>query len=859
MIAARAPARRVGFKFSRVAIALLLSGGGAIVAPLTAGSASTLGAQERTAFSATSGAVAARAADDPTSSPLERRIVLRLRDVSLREALDRVAAVARLRLSYSAELLPLDRSVRAVFDSTTVGDALGELLKGVSVTPVVAGPDQVVLAPSRVIAREKVVAPAPRAAVALERVVVTGSAAGASQRSLTVALDVVSGRQMAREGVTSLSSALDGSVPGLWVWGQGAGSLLSHYGSVRGASSFGATYPKVYIDGIEVANPLVVTQMDAQNLERVEVIRGPQGAALYGSDAISGVVNFVTRHEGVDGGAPRLQVHSTGGLSESQFATNALLAQDHSAAFNMGSATRSANANVAFGTLGAVYQGASQQYARFNAGGRWVGTNSVWTATARLASARIGASVNPLLADSTSATPNASSVTAPQSITQLTVGATAKFMANERWTNTLVAGVDAYQLSNVGNELTPFPSGADSALRAASGKAQRGTLRASTVGHFALGEAAGATLTFSAEHSALREGTPGVVTPITGGPARAPIHRGGVPTGPATTIDWITATGLVSQADLSLHDKYFLTGGVRLERSDAYVGTSRYTTLPMLGGAVVQDFGDISLKFRAAFGRGIRAPRTATRETVAGGLRAQASLVELSPEEQSGIEYGIDLYITNALSLQLTRFDQVADGLIQQVPVRDPNAQQGKPGARLAFEYQNVGAISNRGWEMQGTLRRGPFSLRSAVALVDSRVKQLARGYGGDLRRDDRVLGVPASTASVAASYTNATWSATVGLTRAYDWVEYDRVSLTQAYAKFDRQSVPLLGADLRGYWQRYNGIDHLRASLSHTFGRGLTFTVAGENLLNRQRGEPDNITIIAGRTITTGLKASFY
>lgn len=43
------------------------------------------------------------------------------------------------------------------------------------------------------------------------------------------------------------------------------------------------------------------------------------------------------------------------------------------------------------------------------------------------------------------------------------------------------------------------------------------------------------------------------------------------------------------------------------------------------------------------------------------------------------------------------------------------------------------------------------------------------------------------------------------------------------------------------------------------TSERGLTFVVSAENLLNRQRGEPDNVTIIAGRTITTGLKVSFY
>ena len=55
---------------------------------------------------------------------------------------------------------------------------------------------------------------------------------------------------------------------------------------------------KVYIDGIEVANPLLLTQITPELIERVEVIRGPQGAALYGSDAISGVVNIVSRHEG---------------------------------------------------------------------------------------------------------------------------------------------------------------------------------------------------------------------------------------------------------------------------------------------------------------------------------------------------------------------------------------------------------------------------------------------------------------------------------------------------------------------------------------------------------------------------------
>ena len=126
----------------------------------------------------------------------------------------------------------------------------------------------------------------------LDRVIVTGSTVGASQRSLPVALDVVQGRELAERAAGSLSGALDGVVPGFWLWEQSPLSMLARYGSIRGASSFGVSYPKVYVDGVEVANSLLVTAPRPESVSRIEVIRGPQGAALYGADAISGVMNI---------------------------------------------------------------------------------------------------------------------------------------------------------------------------------------------------------------------------------------------------------------------------------------------------------------------------------------------------------------------------------------------------------------------------------------------------------------------------------------------------------------------------------------------------------------------------------------
>ena len=77
-----------------------------------------------------------------------------------------------------------------------------------------------------------------------------------------------------------IQALFDGNVAGLWMWEQSPASLLARYGSIRGASSFGVSYPKMYIDGIEVANPLLLTDLNPASLDRVEIIRGPASARV---------------------------------------------------------------------------------------------------------------------------------------------------------------------------------------------------------------------------------------------------------------------------------------------------------------------------------------------------------------------------------------------------------------------------------------------------------------------------------------------------------------------------------------------------------------------------------------------------
>lgn len=86
------------------------------------------------------------------------------------------------------------------------------------------------------------------------------------------------------------------NVPGLNVVQTGGpGGVTSVF--IRGTNS---NHTKVLIDGIDVSDPSNATgafdfgQLLTPDIERVEVLRGPQ-SGLYGSDAIGGVINIITK------------------------------------------------------------------------------------------------------------------------------------------------------------------------------------------------------------------------------------------------------------------------------------------------------------------------------------------------------------------------------------------------------------------------------------------------------------------------------------------------------------------------------------------------------------------------------------
>lgn len=797
----------------------------------------------------------AAAAAGGWQEPLDRAITLRAAQTSLRDALARVAAAGRFRLSYSADLLPLDRGLCFDFDGDAAGDALVALLAGSSLRPVVAGSGQVVLAPANVApdgaARDTVPA---MEVYRLERIVVTGTVDGSAERQLPVALTVLTRDDLDRRADGDIARALRGT-PGVWLWEQPS-TVFARYGSIRGASSFGASYPKVYIDGIEVANPLLVTRLPAASVDHVELIRGPQGSALYGTDAISGVANVVLRHDAPAMGAPRTRLWTSAGLTSSAFA-DASLDQDHHLAVRLGSATRSAALDLDLASLGAYVPGAYSRDLIATGTARLVRERTLWTGVVRAAASDAERAVSPLLARVAGLATDVG--VTDQSVRQLTAGVTARYQPDEAWEHAAILGLDAYSLDGATTADTPFPSAADSALEGTAGDAARLSLRLNSVRRFDLGGKGGGAVTMVVEHSELRQRVDSAaVEPwVPETPTREREPRPGDERHGRLDAAWRGTTGLALQLRADLRDRLFLSGGLRLERNEAFDGRIRETTLPMVGAAWLVEADDLVLKLRGAYGRGIRWPETPGRLALWEPLRPQLAATGLEPEEQRGIEVGADLYVGDALTLRMTRFDQLADGLIQRVTIVVDSTED-RPRDRIGYVVQNVGEIENDGWEMQATLARGALSLSGALTLVDSRVRRLAFGYDGDLRPGDRMLEVPARTLGVVAAWTEERWSAAVSAQRAFDWIDYDRVALARAVVSDSIAVEELVGRRLRNFWLEYEGSTWLRLSAGTTLRPGLEARLTLDNLLDRQRGEPDNVSIVPGRTVGVGVRLAF-
>jgi len=599
----------------------------------------------------------------------------------------------------------------------------------------------------------------------LDQVVVTGTVIPTERKAIPNAMTVITAKDIEQRNITHIDQLFRGDIPGLFAENNGSETQLgqvtmfSRGATALSSSSAGTgndvtanteTNPiKTYVDGVELADPRYLSQIDPKSIERIEILTGPQASTIYGSNAINGVMQIFTKRGTTT--RPQLALNLLSGWVETNVGNAKTPQHDYSAqlsgiegriSYNAGTSwtyigpwTPAAQSSVLSGFGGARLESLTP-VGRVNTdvslrrsttqnvqhGGIWeTGTKSLTNGQNN--SVGLGQHQSP----------------ANNQLAGQTIGLTLGYAPTSWWSHDFGLGQD---LANRERRITAagYSWIADSTVSLVQINSARTSMHYTTTLQVPLTTLANATVTGGVDGWRSLSNTV-VVTPtsltgtLTGNPYvyRQPEHN----------------TGAFFQGQLAMLDQLFLTYGVRAEWNPNYGADALPNYAPRVGAAYTHDIGPFTAKLRASYGRSTRPPSVTTKNAqsvqdafgvFAGPLVAEYGNVDyqrsnpaLTPEYQQGGEGGLELYLGNRASLIVTRYNQTVDALINLalvdsvrslLPFPSNAFSRDQAGYGYLYQYQNlnVGSIRNQGWELQGTMNIGPITTRGTYSFTKSRV-----------------------------------------------------------------------------------------------------------------------------------------
>jgi TonB-linked SusC/RagA family outer membrane protein len=132
----------------------------------------------------------------------------------------------------------------------------------------------------------------------VEEVVVTGVAGATPRRKLSVTVDRIGTEQLEALPSTSASTALQGRLSGVTVVQSSGNPGQAANIRLRGSTNLlGDSNPLIIIDGVMMEGNLADVNMD--DIESIEVVKGAAASALYGSRAGAGVISITSKRGNV--------------------------------------------------------------------------------------------------------------------------------------------------------------------------------------------------------------------------------------------------------------------------------------------------------------------------------------------------------------------------------------------------------------------------------------------------------------------------------------------------------------------------------------------------------------------------------
>jgi len=607
---------------------------------------------------------------------------------------------------------------------------------------------------------------------ALEQVVVTGTVVPTELKAVSNAITVITAKELQDRGITRIDQLFRGDVPGLFV--QRTGSLGASDGQGRGypgrvnvwsrgsANLNGAADGiKTYVDGVELADKTMLGLIDPSMIDRIEIVTGPQASTLYGSNAITGVMQIFTKRGSTV--RPQLTADLRSAWTQNNF--NAALAPKHNTNLSLSGVEGRISYNVggSWGYTGSWSPSVSEQILSGDGGERVAMGPLTLDLHLRMYhdQNRRDADDELQASEATGANGLAGYIggAAPtrrrgESLDRAG-GGSVTFPLASWWSHTVELGVD--QLTQVNRKLDPSYGTLSDTTRFLYRDAQsRFTGKYNTTAQVPLTVLAKLVVTAGVEESHAATSSSGIEI----------VSASGREVPRSTGESHAHEHGGFLESQLGLWDALFVTYGLRAVYNPNIGKDQNPNWEPHYGIAYSREFAGVTAKVRAGYGTATRPPELGLKDGVLdpyNDIRRQYYGIdlyqvlpnpELLPSSQQGGEGGLELYLGNRGSLQITRFNQTVDHLVV-APVVDSvdllPAERAKYGA-APWQYPfrmsqniNIGSVRNQGWEGQGTLNFWQLTATGTYSWTKSRMIGITRKYRNQFPMF--VVGAPVSFA----------------------------------------------------------------------------------------------------------------
>jgi outer membrane receptor protein involved in Fe transport len=714
--------------------------------------------------------------------------------------------------------------------------------------------------------------------VNLDEVTVTGSLSERSQKAIANPISTLEIKNHDAQNLTLIGDAI-ATLPGVstYIAADGTASygkssqatlMLNVRGTVTGSST-NPTSVKVIVDGVE-ESAIALTSLDPNEIEKIELLKGPMGSALYGTGSSTGVLQIFTRK---GSGATKIEFKSMFTTRNDKYADGNPMTYQYTLSLSGGKPDfgykLSGNYSLYPISRYALNNGIDENSYGLNGNVNGnIGNFKIqlgFNTTYRNNGSAVSPTTSYLIALD-EGWPNASKLKTITTLssdcesktTSLDLNLNIKHVISNNIYHNITLGSSQNSSETIYNAATTTTSGTyypyptSGAIRQTIRYFMNWTQPVFT--DYSIDITGGVDVRRQESYST----TDYYSTALNlFGISRSTTT---ITTGSRSQSESITK-GFFAEGVWGYKNRLFFTTGLRLESDNSYGGDIGWYPMAKFGLTYVFSLGNFTLKPRVAYGKSTEAVNVTYKldRTVISGSYTYIykGNPDIKPEHQDGYEIGADIFFTNNYSLSFTYFNQ---------RVRDKTqSSYTKPDAyTYIYTYLNAASITNNGFEISAKGIIAPFMLELNYSYVDSRY---GAGYNTTTTSTSayiydggRVILLPSTSIFARLSYSLPAYLSlcekrgSLSFEVAYKghWLSHDYYSYYKYYCENGSYN-----SDLIKYYKDDPGYVLLNMNISYPVFNELLLYANVKNLLDYQK-LGIGCTPLSGRMIAFGFRVSY-